>query len=426
MFFLNLGWSWATASAIDDLRGVVILPASNSMARVTRNARPEARRVLLDPQLYLAGLDAGECSKVCARLASFPWFGVAGLPEFDSAVMSRKEWDAAMQAAVVRRWRRRAPDGDDVATCAASAVEVQIQAGCTHIILPAPLCSEREDQGETLGAWLDGGIEAAEEADTGRPLIATIAVDEATLNDAAFVSGGFLDALMDQVTARGSLNGVYVVVSQVSAIHPFESSAAVQRAYAHVTTAARRAGLEFIITNFADVFGLACLATGASDFATGPSQSLRRLSLAAFRNDGFGRALPHLYTHAVIAEYLPESDLPRIVERRLLARVEDETSESAPLLAAIRRRESAATVAAWAESPNNVTASQLHFLLRLIEEERRLRRLGLPDRQQAVQDWLESAAANALYINSRIADPPLRGRVAPAQQWLDQLDAANV
>lgn len=422
MYLLNVGWKWNLTSSLDDLRGVVVLPAYNSAARITRNARPEVRRVLFDPQLYLADLDVSQSAKVCARLASFPWFGIDGLPEFDSSDMSRTEWDQKMRTLVLKSWRGRAPEGEKATKKAAyGAIEVQSQFGCTHVILPAPLCDEREDQGESLGTWIDAGLEAAAEQDTGLPILESVPVHESTLNDSAFSAGGLLDALIDQVAAREGLDGAYIVVAQSAVGHPFETSAAVLRAYAYLSARLRASGLEIVLTNFADVFGLACVGAGASGFVTGPTQSLRRLSSAVFRDDGFGLPLPSLYSHRVVAELLPESDLPRVAEKRLLGRVAEETTESASLLTALRGGVSPATIAAWAESQNNVTASQAHFLIRLIEEDRAMFRRPAADRGAVIQDWLEEVAATSLYIQSRVGKPPLKGRFAPCQSWLDAL-----
>ncbi len=426
MYLLNVGWKWNFTSSLDDLRGVVVLAAYNSSARTKRNGRPEVRRVLFDPQLYLAGLDAEQCAKVCARLASYPWFAIEGLPEFDSGESTRGEWDQEMRRLVRSRWRGCAPDEEAAIRRAAyGAVEVQTGFGCTHVILPAPLCDEREDQGEALGAWLDAGLDAVTELDTGLPILATVPVAEGTLNESAFAAGGLLDALIDQVSSREGLDGVYVVVAQSTAGHPFESSAEVLRAYAYLTSRLRAAGLEIVITNFADVFGLACVGVGASGFASGPTQSLRRLSLAAFRDDGFGLPLPALYSHRVVAELLPESDMPRVAQRRLLGRVAEETTQSAPLIAALRAGASPATIAAWVESQNNVAASQGHFLMRMIEEDRILFRRPATERPVAIQDWLEDAAAGSLYVQSRIGEPPLKGRFAPCQTWLDAIEGAD-
>src|SRR4051794_15671965 len=96
--------------------------------------------------------------------------------------------------------------------------------------------------------------------------------------------------------------------------HPLLAGEAVTRTYAHLTRAFANFGYEFVFVNFADVFGVACVGLGASGFVTGPTQSLRRLCLAGFLDDGGGLPLPHLYSHRAVAEFLPERELQRISE----------------------------------------------------------------------------------------------------------------
>ena len=101
----------------------------------------------------------------------------------------------------------------------------------SFVILPSSLIVERENESQVQAEWLDAGIQAAGDLEVSQPVLATIAVHESVLNDAAFAPAGFLDTVVDQVAARDGVDGVYIVVAQDGgAKHPFESGAAVMRA----------------------------------------------------------------------------------------------------------------------------------------------------------------------------------------------------
>ena len=422
MFLLNVGYRESVLADVEELKGAVYLAGSHSNVRFTRKSSPELGRVMLDPQLYLAGLDRSACTKTCGRLATHPWFCVPDIPEFDSGLTGVREWQRSVEEAAARRWPGRAPQGPLVEQSCRTAIECQLQFGCTHIILPAPLIEEREDEGGTLAQWIDAGLSVLSEMDVSEPAVATVAVSDVTLNNEAFGQSGFLDALVDQVSARDGLAGVYIVISQtVGTQHPFVKQELVLRAYLRLSKAFQGAGMSNVIVNFADVFGFVCAAAGATDIVTGPSQNLRRLSLAAFRDEGYGIALPYFYSHRMIGEFLTETDLNRLSSARLMRRVLDQTPHSQDLMDAIANRQTAADLPQWAESRNNILAAQKHFICRLALEGARFRKMSRQGRESIVRDWLEDAAAGSLYLRSRLRESDI-GRIAPAQNWLEVLD----
>lgn len=422
MLLLNLAYQW-TLQNLENLGGVIVLPSGNSLPRVVRENQAHST-VLFDPQLYLAQLDARESSRVCGRLASYPWFGIPDLPNFDSGEMRRSAWNQAMRDAVIDRWPGSAPEGDRVRDAARSAVEFQESISCTQIILPTPMIVDREDEAATQGLWLDFGIEAARELEVPQPILATVALQENAINESAFLPGAFLDTIVDQVTARDGLSGVYVAVAQTGVRHPFETPVLVLRAYAHLARAFAQFGYDTVFINFADVFGLPCLALGATSLATGPSQNLRRLSLDAFSDAAQGRAYPYFYSHRVVGELATESDLDRIIGARLLSRVRDRTIYSQALMEELARDGgSARNLPNWAESQNNTTTSHKHFVYRIGVEERAMANMAPSEKLEQVRDWLQSAASTYLYIRDRLGDA-LRGRVAPSQRWLDVVEEA--
>lgn len=425
MFLLNVGYKWNHLSSVEQLQGAVFLASGNSHERLSRSGVSEHQRILFDPQMYLAGLDAEQCTKTCARLASHPWFAVPDLPDFDSQSMTRREWDKQLQAVVGATWPGDAPTGDDAGAAAFSAVDFQLELGCTHMILPAPLIDTREGEAEIAGTWVDVGLEVAEELDVAQPLLATVAVLDSVLNEMAFENGGLLDTIVDQISARDGLDGVYLVIAQTQAEHPFSPKESIAPAYAHLCSRFRAAGLQFIIPNFADLFGYGCYALGASDFATGASQALRRLALSSFVDKGGGTPFPRLYSHRAAAEYLTESDLDKLATKRLLRRIRDVTPHSRALFEAMSRGATAGSVGSWAESRNNVTAAQNHFLSCVVREDRGMAGLDLAERQDVILDWLEEAHSHQLLIERRMGEDGPVGITAPVEEWLDVLNESS-
>ena len=279
MFLLNIGYKWKLPSVLDGLQGAVLLAVHNNSARVERERRSaELQRFLMDPQLYLSTLDPRERTKACARLASYRWFQVPDVEAYDSSRSGRRKWETDLRSRIEALWPGCPPsDEDDIDRACIDAVEFQERIGCTHVIIPAPLIAEREDEGELAGIWLDAGIRAARELDVTLPLLATVAIGEGVLNDAAFRDDGLIEGVVDHITSRGGeVDGVYIVIVQTRRpSHPFHASPEVIKAYLQLASRFRSAGLGEVIVNVADLAGLLACGVVATGFATGPSSGLR-------------------------------------------------------------------------------------------------------------------------------------------------------
>lgn len=390
MFALNEGFQWGSTN-FPNLEGAIYLAQGNDVERMRRSPHGNFAWKLFDPQLYLAGLTGDDSATICARLASHPWFGIDEVPGFDSGDQKKRDWQKQMQDFVRANWPGIAPDEDKRAGCAISAVAFQADLGCTHILAPSPLIAEREDEAEACALWIDAALDAATELETGQPVIATVAVSESVLNDASFNEGGFLDTVVDQVTSRDGLGGVYIVVAQTQARHPLSAPSSVTRTYAHLASAFANFGFEFVFVNFADAFGAACLGLGATGFATGRSQASRRLCLAAMLDEGGGLPLPHLYSRRVVAEFLSEREMEVVAQRNLLPHVRDITPYSQDLFQALDAGREISTVPAWAESKNNVTTAKKHLIARMISEGAAYSELSVDARLARTTSWLASA-----------------------------------
>jgi hypothetical protein len=425
MFHLNLG-SRRVYSEVAT-HGIVHLPSENNVDRLTPGKSGDYQSVLLDPQLYLKGAAPADCQILCLRLAGYGWFGVAPLDDFDLRTPSgySKEEKERARAQVARSWSAAVPsDPAGRQAAARAAIEMQLSVGATQLILPAPLITEREDEAGVQGDWIDDGVAATNDLEVDLPRLATVALHEEVLSDAAFQPLGFLDTVIDQVTSRDGVDGVYIVVAQKRSGHPFTTPERVLRAYLYLVKRFARRGYQAILTNYADVFGLICMGAGATGFATGASFRQRRLCIESLIDEGGGKVFPHYYSHRLIGELRTEEDLAAIIEHRLLQRVRDESPVAQPLLEVLDRGGSAGDLQAWAEGQNNLTAAVQHFIWRMNAEAQRLLAEPLPARRRdMVRAWLEDADANALYIKNRLKKAAPKGeRVAPAGTWLRLYD----
>lgn len=425
MFLLNLGYRWHLASDIDDLGGVVFLPTGSHRERLRRSPLPESRRRLFDPQLYLAELSAEDCKMTCGRLVTYPWFGATDLPAFDSGELTAKKWEEAVRSVVADHWRGTVPTGADIPGACQSAIDFQLSIGCSHVILPSPLIGERENEAETQVQWLEAGIEAARNLEVGQPVLGTVAISEAVLNESTFEGAGFIDTVVDQLSSRDGLHGVYIVVVQTHGGHPFTTARLVHRAYLTLATRFTQTGYDTVITNFADLFGLVAMTGGATAFAGGESQKLRRISLDCFLDQGGGKALPHLYSHPMAGEFLSETDINKIVDAKLGRRLRDVTEYSEQLFYALDRGRTAAEVPQWAESQSNITAAQKHFIRRLALEGVAISHVAQEERPDTIRDWLDDAAANHLLVADRLGKSGMPGAFAPTAGWLELIDEGS-
>ena len=115
MFALNEGYQWFSTN-FTTLQGAIYLAAGNDVERMRRSPQGNFTWKMFDPQLYLAGLSGGESAKICARLASYPWFGIEGVPDFNSGEQKRTQWQQALQEFVRDNWRGSAPEEDEPAS----------------------------------------------------------------------------------------------------------------------------------------------------------------------------------------------------------------------------------------------------------------------------------------------------------------------
>ncbi|MBN1610025.1 MAG: hypothetical protein JW940_25590 [Polyangiaceae bacterium] len=290
------------------------------------------------------------------------------------------------------------------------------------VILPSPLLTAREEEAAPAVEWTRAGVAAARKHGCSLPLLATVALDERVLNEAAFAPLGYLDAVVSQISACRGIHGVYVVIAQTGDPgHPFKTGELVHRAYASLCRRFREARrIETVFPNFCDIGGFVCVARGATGFATGNFQSTRRLMLSGGAD---GRPYLYYYAHSAATEFRPEEDLDPIAEAGLFERIADPTPYAAALVTALRTTRSAAGQQPWLMTINNVGTAQRHQLYRMCLSTHGVLSSSAENRYAVVEQWASTAVTLQSGLLAKV-DPQKTRYTAPVDALLRALRAA--
>lgn len=413
MFLLNLGSRSKILEDFSHLNGYIYLPSLVHSESI--NPKDEYQKRLIDPQLYLATLDSQKCKKTCSRLATYPWFNIEGIPNREDS-KNLTEWKKKVEKITPEKWTSQIPK--DISSSVKSALKFQENNNCSHLILPSPLITNREDELSEQMEWLDECLKHIEDGVYFEPILATIAIDETVLNEQGFNPLGFVDTILDLYTSREGIDGFYIVINQTYSGHPFETNKIVNKMYLHLTKALSDYGCSNIILNFADIFSNVCLGFGATAFASGPSQKMRKLSHKALEDSNGGKGpLPHYYSHNIVSEILTETELTKITNQKLFKRVKDDTQFSRMLNKAIEKGRDASTIQAWAESRNNIKISSRHFLERMFIEAEKVKS-GSIDKDYLIE-WLENSEMYRAIIEKKVGESNFPKRSAPIEDWVE-------
>lgn len=323
---------------------------------------PHLKRRLLDPQMYLAELNAASCRKACANLASYGWFPLTHEFPFDSSAQTQAEWREAVAESIETAWTARVPtDGNEIDDCIRNCLTVQKQLGVEALIIPAPLT---QDINTTLAdelEWLERGLLLSRTIGPDLPTYASIALSDVALRGPEPLSNPLLNIVLDQLTARG-IRGAYIVPVMASEDSYYFTHPHTVGALLRLCDGLKAGGVERVVVSFAGTVGLVCLAAGADAWTTGWYRGQRRMRLSDFEIVE-GRVVPAYYSHRLGGEFHMENDLDRAAASGFLNRIEDVTPASEGLLMALRGGGRVATVPEWEYRVGNKTASIEHFLI---------------------------------------------------------------
>lgn len=393
-YFAPTRFQMALPANVTSVAGGIIFPAGiASHTLVRRNIErkyPHLRRRLIDPQLYLSGLNANTCRKACVKLATYPWFIVPGLTTFDSGRQSQKEWSSRAKEQISAAWPGRAPSRmSDITISIQNAIRFQRDNGCEALILPSPLTSDQTSDYGTEMRWLDEGLRiAAIEAPT-LPTMATVAVSDTCLRGFDPEANQLLEIIIDQITARAP-SGVYIVIEQSNETGYYCTHHNTIGALIHLIRGIRQGGIARVALGPIGTAGILGAAAGATIWTTGWYRGERRIRLSDFE-DQQGMAVPTFYSHPLASEIHLASDLDRLVDARLLSRVSDVTPASANLIRALRAGRKVADVPEWRYGQSNVAAARDHYLRVCLRETENLSAVDESSRMSSIRQWLEQA-----------------------------------
>lgn len=393
MFLYNAFWKWNSSDPVDP-DGVVIHAAGCPRENAERRPSPASRSgfVLFDPDAYLWALDPTDCHRAVDNIETYPW-----VPPLDV----RSNPSSMSDEAVLRTLRESAA--------------WQEARGASRVILPTPLVSDPSGPIDEFVRWMDLGLRIAPEL--GRPALIALG-----LSDVAVASQ--LDTVLDQVTAR-DIHGVYAFVETSRSSGSVAVSQEVARALLMISHFVGQRMAREVVVNFADVFGLACLAVGARAYVGGYERKARRLDFQHFEEqDGGGGAFPKFFSLATTARYRPERDMDRIRDERLLRLLRsDQTGSSESLFRALDAGRSASEVPEWRESRGNVGMARSHLIERLCSASDEIAAFdSVQEKAGWALDWLQNAERDVAYLNARFESAPLDDDGRHVRVWREAFE----
>lgn len=406
-FYINLGYEFAVPnkSGIELVPDGSILTASSMpMHQLERRKKlgtryPHLRRRLFDPQLYMAGLDANQSPSACAKLGSYPWFGVAGLQKYSSGQQQQGQWMKVAEQRIPDLWVGRPLDEEaTVQVMVEECVTFQTRLGCQAIILPSPLTTDPHTNYDLELLWLDAGLDYVRTQRTGLPVFASIALSDLCLYYTEPPRSGFLDMVLDTVSARG-VDGVYLVLEQSREQGETRHSSTTRALWSilHLVHLFSQEAKLRVAVNFLGHFGLACEAIGAEIWASNWYKSNYRLRLADKIKGG--RAFPSYWSFPAAVDVNLKADFDKLNQAGLLSQIADRTEASNGLLLAALGGRSCNSIPDWEYRESNVTAAKEHFLRSSIRAANNLAGYQGQRRLDFVDHWLEQAVKHTKTID---------------------------
>lgn len=402
-FLYNVGYH--LHNVVSD--GVIFLASGRhseaQRRRVTDFAVPDGAWVLFDPQLYLVGLDGKSCAKTCAHLVTYPWFGV-DVPEYSDAYVSETEWFKDVQASL--RWVPTiATHPVDIRATVEECLRFQDEVGVTHLIVPTPLIETEGDQFSCQLKWIEAGLDLGHKFQ--QPLFGTLAIMDHLLSHISPLKNPLLTNILDNLTTS-RLDGLYILVCHEDSAADRILNVNVAESLLFISETTHSHGQQSIV-NFADDLGYACLAAGSSAFASGYYRKQRRMSFSDFIDTGGGYRLPYFYSHRLISDFLPDAELSKIANARLVRYFHsDRTPESQPLLEAHTARLRATSVPDWQERRNNDATAIQHRARLLSTKTNELAAIAADERMENILTWLQDAEAFRTLVNRKLDAEPAR------------------
>ena len=418
MYFYNQRFKFKIPALTRAIKGSII--AASAISAIDLQKRPfeehsHLKRRFLDPQLYMASVDAAIDPKTVSRLAAYPWFHGDDVPKYDSDEYStRTQWKKQHWEDLVSKWTRTVPtELNAVKKAARAAVEFQLTLGCEGILLAVPLTTIADQTLQTEIAWIEAGLDACAALKVRQPVFATVALSEAALQVPA-LRNPVLHSFANQVAARSELAGAYVVLEQADKDNYFWTSKDALMSLLIITDDLHRGARKRVLTNYVGTFGLVAKAVGAEIWSSGYYLMQRRFSLRGT----VGRAYPRYHSLSLAGDIGLNEDLDHIQAAGLAGQCMTPSTADAVLRTALGRGRKTSDVNEWECRQSNCTAAQQHYLEVVSAAGDDLESMSLGARRTWVHNWLE----NALKLARELKRKGLIGTGTTAehqQVWFD-------
>jgi len=406
-FYANLGYNFAlpNKSGIELIpSGSIILASSMPMHQLERRKDlelryPHMRKRLFDPQLYLAGLDANQSAPACAKLASYPWFGINNLRKYSSGQQKQLQWKKEAEQTIPSLWLGTPPSEEkSVRAIVGECVDFQKRLNCQALILPSPLTTDPNTSYSQELLWLDAGLDYKRAHGIDLPAFATVALSDLCLYYTEPSQNHFLDMILDTVTARG-VDGVYLVLEQSreQAETWHISNTRALWSLLHLTHIFTQEAKLRVAVNFLGQFGLACEAAGAEIWASDFYKSTYRLRLAD--KIGGGRSFPSYWSFSAATSINLKTDFDRLGRAGVINQIADRTEASNGLLMATSSGHGSNSIPAWEYRQSNVAAAREHFLRSSLQAAQTLAGYQGQEKLDFISGWLEEAMKNVQAID---------------------------
>lgn len=420
-FFTPGGYKTSLPAGVPLIAGSIIAPSLKPLPMLlNKNLAKVAYygRRLLDPQLYLAELDANTCGDRCTKLATYGWFDVGDLQQLKTPTHAQLlKWIRKSRKVIGEYWSGRLPEGAEIDAAIRAALATQQLIDSEALIVPGPLTIDVNSDLSRELDWLDRGL-AIGHAEFDRPILATVAISDRALRGIRVDENPLIELILDHISAREP-DGVYIVLELANETGYYCTSQSTVGALLRLVDGfKRRAGLPRVVVNYATVAGLITLAAGADTWCTAWYKSERRLRLddCADKTEG-AAAYPAYYSHPLASEIHLGNDMARLVDAGMLDDLADSTTYSEPLLTALRRGLDANEVLPWRHRRNNLKFSKGHFSTAMARETQTLTALSQEDRFGRVDSWLAHATDLATKINA-LGDLHPRTEITHQRNWL--------
>jgi len=410
VFLYNLYYKWGVFHQSHP-RGVILHPVGFDAARNPAKLDGRYEYVLVDPNAYYWVLEAEACGKACRNLASHSWLGAA-IPMPDDFDGDRATWLRENADDPPSYWPPKSPDTEeDLEKLVERCIDWQTSFGCTEYVLPSPLITDNPDDLDEHARWAMAGRAVAVR-------LGVHALQSVPILDLGLARHG--ERILDLVTARGDV-GVYASIATSRNSDQVPDTKLFAKMLLDLSYYAGEQQNRSVVVNFADVFGLACVAVGAKAFASGYEAKTRRLSMSAFEDtEEGGGPYPRFFSLATTSRFLPTRDMNRIRDARLLWLFDrDETAAAGPLFAALKAGGGAEAVPQWREQRSNLSAARDHLVERLTAASAEARvATDLRARTAWALGWLQRAEQNVAYLKTRFDDDePLEELGTHARLW---------